>query len=550
MPNKTAWQETLITKNDLDYTELVILDKDYAPSPKETVAILLSDLRDAIAGVIDITIAELQDVDNPVLPNRWYRVTDSAVADGPIIFRSGDTGATPENGRVVKAIALFFDPDYQNTLDWSALVGASMLGVWRSTLSPAAGDVVIWNGINYINLTGAVGTLPDGDPTNWDAMTSDETNCIETWDAVEYDWRNDWLISRSDKRGNVVSASKAYAVASGLLSPAETFFQWGNDLVTGNRVNEGVIYNLNSLVAVRSNTLVNSVLHAKFKIFGSVIYNTLINSSIYVAENYLATERLAVNNNYVSEGQIHMEGTEHTAGLTSVQYNHLIASNIQGDGCDSPLIAYNRLMQSTLQFDAVDSFAATLNNMTESIAILDGSDPACIGFIGNEMDSTTISQAFAAACGMSYCTMRTNQDTVLLPNNLVFFSQVIDFRAHINTFHGEADLTGSNVLDLNSPNLYYAGVILITSSNATEDLDLIVNAGPNSDKFGLKIVPDDGLTLTVNSGNAAAPSATEIITILGAGSANPLVGRTKAFDYIVLEFETDIWVESARRAIA
>lgn len=183
----------------------------------------------------------------------------------------------------ISGLFLARNGDYQSAGDYTGITIANgftvnttstNLGVWHGALAPAAGDVVIYNNLHWLNLLGAVGTAPSGDAVNWEAVSNqidlgpnlDETLTeIRTFgyifeiDEVRYDLADDTVLSRVDRRGNIVR----FDTENSLQNPIDVF-QWGNDNVYGNKVEA------NSLVTCHNNRQ-------------DVQYNTFRNCTVTVA---------------------------------------------------------------------------------------------------------------------------------------------------------------------------------------------------------------------------------------------------------------------------
>ena len=125
------------------------------------------------------------------------------------------------------------------------------LGVWTSALTPASGDVSIWNGLHWLNKTGVNGvTDPTTDVTNWESVPNTDINTAFTYgyikeiDPILYDFESDVILRRYDKRNNDVGVN---AIAR---------FQWGNNNVKGNTiVGETTYDNQNQTGTDSNNTL-------------------------------------------------------------------------------------------------------------------------------------------------------------------------------------------------------------------------------------------------------------------------------------------------------
>lgn len=170
----------------------------------------------------------------------FYKMTDRA--DLGLIIQSTSTSDLSVQGS-----AIFLNPDYQNAILPNYLM--SFEGVWNDAIAVivAGSSVVSWNGIQYVNATGSNGlSNPSIDTTNWTVITKAASPqlYVQETDYVTYDFYNDSIISRSDKRGNVYSGDYIYD------------FQWGNDSVKNNLISSFAYANcINNRGAITNNTL-------------------------------------------------------------------------------------------------------------------------------------------------------------------------------------------------------------------------------------------------------------------------------------------------------
>jgi hypothetical protein len=152
-------------------------------------------------------------------------------------------------------------------------VAADMDGA-ASSPTIVQGDVVIWN---LLHFQLADDTLLDGtDPaTNTAAYTLlDKATYPETyvtaWDISEFDFPNNWLARRLDKKGN--DQNLPFDVESELVGEGimvSSLFQWGKDTVIGNVSNSAYLNIVNVYGAVQYNFL-----FAGSKVFDINIYET------------------------------------------------------------------------------------------------------------------------------------------------------------------------------------------------------------------------------------------------------------------------------------
>ena len=81
-------------------------------------------------------------------------------------------------------------------------------GVWHSTKTAAIDDLMIWGGLVWKNLTGAIGTATNDialDVVNWieipkASFTNNEY--IEIIFSIHYDYERDWIVKQWDKNSN------------------------------------------------------------------------------------------------------------------------------------------------------------------------------------------------------------------------------------------------------------------------------------------------------------------------------------------------------------
>ena len=236
----------------------------------------------AITGVafIELPYATIDShrINNTLVKGAFYKITDRADAGIVVQALSNNKISFGGNG-------LYLLADYNNNGNYTnaPLSVNNYHGVWASTLesSMTNGDITIWNGNNYqVQSFGALnGTNPSLNTLAYFLLPKDVTKgYILEVDFIKYDFINDIIMERSDKRTNVVASSGV------------TYFQWGNDLVIGNTVqnfakydcinNRGIIYgnSLSGLVTVVSdNSNVGSVRTSKFYATG---FTYICNSSL------------------------------------------------------------------------------------------------------------------------------------------------------------------------------------------------------------------------------------------------------------------------------
>lgn len=212
-----------------------------------------------LGGIIPVTYAEAQTL-----------ITNSSLEEGNHYFLSdkADAGilllAVTTNQFSLEGQGVFLRPDFQNTY-------LNNVGGWHSGLAGLVANtsVTIWNGLQYTNLTGVVGTAPDGDLVNWAVIPKTNLTYIQEIDFILYDFVGDSIIEINDKRNNKIVTAQAVEN-----------FQFGNDSVRNNTViSNGLLSCINQRGVVINNVvesngaLVLSELHEGTIRFCSFIAN-------------------------------------------------------------------------------------------------------------------------------------------------------------------------------------------------------------------------------------------------------------------------------------
>ena len=194
---------------------------------------------------VDITYLDLYAfvTSNAVTKNRMYYITDRDIVvrglDGDVL--------SSEGSRIMRVVK----PTYY-------VISGINKGVWNSGLSVSIGDVVVYGGKAWTNLTGAIGSplsLDDLDVTNWELKTTDlDTYYKDKSFFVIYDFLNDFVSEQHDNRGNSI-----YQTATGNIERTD----WGNENIYqnvcggifNNSNDDTIAYNKMSLnVTIRGNS--------------------------------------------------------------------------------------------------------------------------------------------------------------------------------------------------------------------------------------------------------------------------------------------------------
>ena len=176
------------------------------------------------------------------------RINENSGTSGSIILQAIDTTTFASDGYLVTRL-----PRYQD-------IGSSIIGIWTSLVTPSINNLYIYNGGVYKNLTGTNDTAPTIDVINWILISSALSNYKTETDYIHYDFINDWIYYREDSRGNRYCFSRSNGAS---INGIDTF-QWGNDAVYSNTIDNGIINNINN---VTPSVAVNLTKHG--------IYNSL-----------------------------------------------------------------------------------------------------------------------------------------------------------------------------------------------------------------------------------------------------------------------------------
>lgn len=154
-----------------------------------------------------------------IIPEQRYLITDSAsgVVSGIIVI-----GRPDGKGVYTKANGQFLNADFQMTGNYTGVINTppeinfdSIYGVWSSAQEEVEikinGQVVIWNNFHYIlqKKSNMNGMDPATNPDAYYLLAKTFANVgyIEVWDEVDYDFDNDIIIFRYDKRGNKINTN-------------------------------------------------------------------------------------------------------------------------------------------------------------------------------------------------------------------------------------------------------------------------------------------------------------------------------------------------------
>jgi hypothetical protein len=178
----------------------------------------------------ELTSAELNTLisTNSLIQGLEYKVIDTPYLQNITLM------AISDNKVELEGKGLLFVADYSQTGDYSSVVPAfnSQLGLWNGALVAAVGDVVIWNNVHYVNLTGVnTTTYPNFDLVNWSFLTKSTTTGYILESVIsEYNASTNTVLKITDVLLNEIEL----AINSG----EDTFlnFPFGNKLFAKNKI--------------------------------------------------------------------------------------------------------------------------------------------------------------------------------------------------------------------------------------------------------------------------------------------------------------------------
>lgn len=446
-----------------------------------------------------------------VSPLTTYQVTDPTYADGGVFLKGIINNTNP----TLYGSGLFYDADYQGVGNYSSVSGyAGNIGIWYSAYVGlvAIGNVVIYNNLMYVNLTGSYGSAPDGDAVNWQLLPKTETTgYIKTIDFVKYNVSQGEVIYRADKRENEVDLTIDSKGANSLL-----LFQWGRSEVKANKILAGGILNAVNSGATFTANMINT--GAKLTDFtpsrgqgGTFIGNILTQGAeIYVTQNFGT-----ISYNNVS-GLLSAINTGDVATNCAVSMNNLTEdSTIElGNVGSNSRVYYNTLIgKSTIT-------AAGVTSGTIYRSFLSNQGQFQFGIV-----SSTINGCEAS-----------DSNVVTLSGTIV--TAYLDKKVRKGYSNWEASL------DLSKASVYLGTTVTIDALLSFVGIFILQNAlggtvtqivnAPTNHSFTFR--PDSADTFKIQSTSVGASVATDIIanSYTNCPIAVTVTGRTNGCDEVVL----------------
>ena len=439
--------------------------------------------------VITLTYLQLQNLINNslLIAGQMYKISDAK-----FIQTTGETAqifvtAVNSNSISHSGQGYFFNADYQGIGNYSAVTGfVAQLGIWKGSLTPVVGDVVIWNNFHYKNISGN-NSQPDLNPLDWTLLSKTITNgYIEECCLILYDVKNNNITQRNDLRENFVENN--IFNYSTLNVEAFQFFQWGSDkcksnVVTNNSAvknannNQFFIYNFianeslikidfaNTLSGTSAYVMGNSVLD-----FSKVVFTNDITSPIFTFNNITTASTITIS----KLADPYIEGA-----IAVNQFNQCILSIAP---CSSNSTFYSNVLNgvrgSIINNFASFSFNSVISSLTNNFTLTN--------------EGVGITQAIFNNNQVNFSSLQVGNNGTILENifNSSAFSVALNqlgFAISKNTFQDFNFSIAQNFCNFNSNSLISGQFIcidLLTTSLRNIQGNLNVNSASN---FGFTI---------------------------------------------------------------
>lgn len=336
------------------------------------------------ASVTTVSNAQLNNLinTNAVVAGQQYLVTPVNYVNGAGVLVTG----TGTNSVSSSGIGNFLNADYQKVGNYSGVSGfTAIIGIWDSTYpSFTVGDVVIYNNGHYKNLTGATGTAPNVDTTNWVYLTPSVTNgYIAESDYVIYNSSPsvNAIVYREDKRENKVDL-----FVSGLNNTLIDF-QWGRDLANKNVIQGSSIFAAtNSNASFISNVLDSGRFYSTttHTDAGSFLSNVITGNSIFTVTDNKSNVRY---NEVISNSSVEVA----LIGVGAIFDSNTVTSGgsiqISGELKATGVFRKNFVSQSTFSFVEINQANIESNKLSNASTFRFTGNISLIDILRNNLDS-------------------------------------------------------------------------------------------------------------------------------------------------------------------
>lgn len=261
---------------------------------------------DITLGFISVSYSALTTLisTNALIPSQQYLITDAIFVNAypfditdfkenvPIVVTAITTNEISLSGS-----GIFLNADYQSVGDYSGVTGfvPPPQRIWNLSNTYVIGNVVIWDGVHWVNITGANTTEPALSSTDWTFLPKTSTNgYITEIDIVKYNVATNQITYREDVRNNRIENNIA-TYLDGENREAFWVWQWGNDKVTSNTILAQSYFCIkNQTGTILSNLLDNySVIYINAETQSGIIsYNIVLQNSFVEITNTPSTPAL------------------------------------------------------------------------------------------------------------------------------------------------------------------------------------------------------------------------------------------------------------------
>lgn len=293
---------------------------------------------------------------NSLIPNTMYKITDRG--DNGIFLVAISNNKFDEEG-----VRLMLIPNASDEATYQ----------WRLTDTYAVDQYVYWMGYFYQNLTGATGSAPNDDNTNWLRVEKDtsivigegQPAYIEKQFGIIYDFGDDWISRQWDTYGNVFGTSHIgkYSDSNGNFNPVDVsdwILVYSRTLSIG-----GVMMQNNVCEGIWGNSIYTSWDGEEIGIYDNFIRNGAITYNRgyrYIRHNEVFGEDGIT---YNSNSNIEFIGDETTIPRDTVLNPLYIENNIVQGNIDSnvghhplssPMYISNNLVRGDIASNAIESY--------------------------------------------------------------------------------------------------------------------------------------------------------------------------------------------------
>lgn len=215
-----------------------------------------------------------------LFPNVMYKITDRG--DNGLFFNAISTTQLSKIGTRLMLVPTFYGIGANSGNTW--------IGVWSSTKTVTVGQLTIWGGLVWRNLTGTIGSIVDNihlDTTNWIVIPKagfTHSEYIQLEFNILYDIINDWVEKQWDDKGNMLGYG-THSTTAVPNTPSGTnpidISDW-NFATSTYAFNENIgygIFNNNSLGPISNNIFKVGYIYNNDTISG--IYNNIIFNGIF-----------------------------------------------------------------------------------------------------------------------------------------------------------------------------------------------------------------------------------------------------------------------------